>query len=228
MDQRERVDDWEEAFRVALDGLQSRLWTALPGIIQSVKVSELTGEVQAAVVPKTTLADGTSVPFPIPKLIDCPIVFPSGGGWVMTFPLAAGDEVLLIFATRCINAWWAQSGAQPEEEFRLHDLSDGFAIPGPFSKPKVPANISTTQVELRKLDNSVKLASTATGFKVTGSFEVTADFTLDGSINVTGNIHATGDIVAHFGLPSSVSVRTHLHGGVQVGTGSSSPPTAGT
>ncbi len=68
----------------------------------------------------------------------------------MTFPIAEGDEVLVVFTSRCFDAWW-QLGTPPRQqaEFRMHDLSDGFAIPGPRSQPRVLTNISTTGVQLR-------------------------------------------------------------------------------
>ena len=31
------------------------------------------------------------------------MVFPGGGGFALTFPVAAGDECLVVFASRCID-----------------------------------------------------------------------------------------------------------------------------
>ena len=46
----------------------------------------------------------------------------------------------------------------------MHDLSDGFAIPGPRSVPKIPAGvISSTEAQLRNDAGTVYLSITASG-----------------------------------------------------------------
>ena len=64
-----------------------------------------------------------------------PVVFPGGGGFALTFPVAAGDECLVVFASRCIDAWWQSGGVGEPMEPRMHDLSDGFALIGVRSQP---------------------------------------------------------------------------------------------
>jgi hypothetical protein len=49
MDQRERSGDFTEALRTAMDGRQAKMWTALPGIIQSFNRGKMTAVVQTTV-----------------------------------------------------------------------------------------------------------------------------------------------------------------------------------
>jgi hypothetical protein len=94
----------------------------------------------------------------LPLLINVPIVFPASGGFLLTLPLAAGDEVLVVFASRCIDSWWQSGGVGRPMEARMHDLSDGFAIPGPRSQAKLPgAAVSTTKAQLRNNAGTVYL-----------------------------------------------------------------------
>src|SRR5579863_4583203 len=136
MDQRERIGDLQEAIRAAIEGYLANLWTATPGIVQSVDFTKMTAVVQPATTVFARNSQGIVSPTTMKVIYDVPIIFPVVGNFAVTLPLQAGDEVLLIFATRCIDAWWQNGGVQNPTSLRLHDLSDGFAIPGPQSLPK--------------------------------------------------------------------------------------------
>jgi hypothetical protein len=163
MDRAQLLNDAEEAMRLVLDGRQSCIWTAMPGIVQSVDRSAMTCEVQPAIQGTVEDETGATQSVNLPLLVDVPIVFPSAGGFTITMPLAVGDEVLVIFASRCIDAWWQSSGVQRPMEMRMHDLSDGFAIPGPHSKPKVISGISATDLEIRNNAGTTYLSITSGG-----------------------------------------------------------------
>ena len=227
MDRRERSADNEAAMLVMLTGFQATIWTAMPGVIISFDPAKKTCAIQPAIRAKITLADGTFQWVSLPTLVDCPVQFPSGGGVTLTFPIKVGDECLVVFASRCIDAWW-QSGCpvdvngqittQVQAELRMHDLSDGFCIPGVSSVPNVPVNISTTQAELRSTDGqvviglnptskavsiatpgsvtvqsgaNVSLNASAANFKIAGPFSVSAPtVSYDGAVNVAGKLRA--------------------------------------
>lgn len=149
MDRRERSGDGPTAILAALQGWQGQLWTALPGIVQSFDAAARTVVVQPAIQARVQSKDGTFDWVKLPLLLDCPVQFPSGGGVTLTFPIKANDECLVIFASRCIDAWWQSGGIQVQAEMRMHSLSDGFALVGLNSKPKVIPSISTTAAQLR-------------------------------------------------------------------------------
>lgn len=149
MDRNQLLNDAETAMRVALDGRQAQLWTALPGIVQSVDWDAMTVEVQPAIQGVVANEDGSSSYVNLPLLVDVPLCFPSGGGFILTMPLVAGDEVLVVIASRCIDAWWQNGGVGIPMEARMHDLSDGYALPGPRSLPQVVPTPSPTAAQLR-------------------------------------------------------------------------------
>ena len=83
-------------------------------------------------------------------------------------PIAEGDECLVIFNDYCIDAWWQNGGTgNVQLTKRRHDLSDGFAIFGPFSQPLALSNYNTTNAELRTLDGTVKITVGESGVIIT-------------------------------------------------------------
>ena len=137
MDRRALLNDPVELALAQNQGLQAGLWTALPGIVTKFDPAKMTCEVQPAIKGYVRGPKGDASWVKMPLLVDCPVVFPGAGGFTLTFPIKAGDEVLVIFAARCIDSWWQSGGIQVQAELRLHDLSDGFVIPGPRSQTQL-------------------------------------------------------------------------------------------
>lgn len=189
--QLERVNDPQEALRIALEGHQAQVWTALPGIIQSFDADAITCVVQPSIKAQVRSTNGSMQWVSLPLLLDCPVVFPRGGGCTLTFPVAKDDECLVIFSSRCIDAWWTAGGVQVQSEFRMHDLSDGFALPGPFSQATKISGISTNSVQLRSNDASTYIDLNPTSQKIKivapGGFEVDAPTNLfTGAVTIQG------------------------------------------
>jgi hypothetical protein len=154
MDARERINDQNEALSLALDGLAARMWTSLPGIVQSWNAAANTVAVQPAIQGWVRAQDGTTSFVNLPVVPDVPVLFARGGGYTLTFPIKAGDECVLFFASRCIDAWWQLGGVQKPLDSRRHDLSDAFALVGPMSQVKKISNISATTTQLRSDDGT--------------------------------------------------------------------------
>lgn len=244
MDRRERINDRIEEARAALEGKQAEIWTALPGIIQSYDPASMTVSVQPAISGKITGEDGASSPVNLPILPDVPVVFPTGGGFTLTFPIKDGDECLVVFSSRCIDGWWAGGGVQEPMESRMHDLSDGFAIVGPRHKGRAlqPA-ADAENVQLRSddgtnhvtitPDNDVQVVS-ADKVSVAAAGEITLNapvIRIQGALFVTDvNGGATtarliGDVDVQGGIASTqdqvaggVSQMHHTHPGDSGGT----------
>lgn len=155
MDIRERMGDNEEALRSAMEAHAAQVWTALPGIIQSFAPKAVTCTVQPAIQGSITGQNGQTQQTNLPVLVDVPVVFPRGGGFVLTHPVTAGDACLVIFASRCIDGWWQGGDVAPALSQRMHDLSDGFAFVGPFTAAGLTPPVNTEDVQLRSLDGKV-------------------------------------------------------------------------
>ena len=240
-DRYQLINDQEEGTRILLEGWQVGMWTAIPGIVQSVDMSALTCEVQPAIQALVVDQTGKQSPVDLPLLVDVPIVFPKGGGFLITMPLSEGDEVLVCFSSRCIDAWWQSGGIQQAMEARMHDLSDGFAIPGPFSQPEVPSDVSETELQIRNSENTARVSIDETGkVSIISATEiditapavvVTGALTVNGalvssSIGTTGGGGATiaGALTAATVSAGGKDLATHIHSGVTVGAGNTGPP----
>jgi hypothetical protein len=236
----ERVNDNQEALRFALEGHQAQIWTALPGIIQSFDADAIICVVQPAIQAQVSAPNGSTQWVNLPLLLDCPVVFPRGGGCTLTFPIAEGDECLVVFASRCIDAWYTSGGVQTQAEFRMHDLSDGFVLPGPFSQAQKISAISTSTAQLRSNDGSTYVELDPNGKVVNvvapgGMTLTTPVVTITGVINVenqqgaanasmmSGNMTTTGTVTGQTDVVGGgKSLKDHTHPDPQ--GGNTGPP----
>lgn len=222
----------------------SQLRVAMPGVIQSFNPGAVTCVVQPGI--KGQL-NGKSVA--LPPLVDVPVIFPRGGGVTLTFPVAAGDECLVIFADRCIDFWWQSGGVQEPVDPRQHDLSDAFALVGPQSQAKKISGISTSAAQLRSDDGAafieINPASHAVNVTTPGDLTATArgsvtitspTITLNGNVTINGNLSqgmgtdgGTATMLGPITVTNNVtaggiSLDGHTHTGVEPGSGTTGGP----
>lgn len=92
-----------------------------------------------------------------PVVSNVPVIFPSAGGGIISFPVQRGDTVLLCFSMRSIDGWVeGQGDAVTPSERRLHELNDAIAIPGLYPKQNSPQP-SPDNVEIQFKGNRVVL-----------------------------------------------------------------------
>ena len=127
-------------------------------------------------------------------------------------PLPAGSEVLVIIASRCIDAWWQLGGINnPAMESRMHDLSDGFAIPGPMSVPNaaLQGTVSSSNLQIRNTLGTTYVEITAAGginLVSPTAINVTAP-----AVGIIGAVTITGALVATTVEGGTVPLTTHTH-----------------
>lgn len=186
------TDTAEAAQNALLEARVLDLHTTLPGFVVSFDAGAQTAKVRPAIQAIFRAQGAVN----LPDLVDVPVYFPSGGAFVLTFPVAAGDECLLSFSERAIDFWWQNGGGsdgltpQLPAEYRTHDLSDAFALVGVSSKPRRISSVSTSDVELRARDGSALV-----------------------SINPSGTIHLTanagaGNVIATSGSSGMVKLNS--------------------
>jgi len=234
-DQREFQGSLEEAIRAAIEGYVGELWTALPGNIISFNATKMTCVVQPNINSYVQKKDGTFFWAPMPPIVDVPVVFPNGGPFVITFPIQPDDECLIIFQSRCIDGWWQNGGQQNQPEIRFHDFADAMVIVGPFSQAGLIENVDTDNLQIRSVDGLTYIELAPDG-SVNVVSKGGATIEIDGTtgavtINAPGGLVVNGNLVVNGttvgtdeGTFNSVPVSTHLHGGVQTGSGDTGPP----
>ena len=224
MDSRERYDDPEVMLRAMLGGLLPGIWTALPGAIVSFDASAVTASVQIGITGSVLKQYGSSGSVNLPLLTDVPVVFPRGGGCTLTFPVAAGDECLIVFACRAIDAWAQSGGVQRPTNARKHDLSDAFVILGPQSQANKISGISTSATQLRSDDGGTYVELDPAGQVVNvvapGGMTITAPTVhITGDVNCDQTVTAATDVIG-----GGKSLKTHVHSGVQSGGSNTGAP----
>ncbi len=218
MQRQERRADAAATLLRTLRNHEASVWTSIPGIVEAVDLERQTVTVQPATKARMTQADGSVHTVPLPLLPDVPIIFPSGGGFALTFPIKPGDECLVVFADRCIDAWWQSGDVQEQADQRMHDLSDGIAIFGPRSQPRKLSGVSTDAVQLRSEDGTAIVELSAAGITLTHPAAVTINApttTINGAVSIPDGATIGG-----------VPFGSHKHTNVQPGSGSSGGPTA--
>jgi hypothetical protein len=251
VDQRERYSDPPEAYRLAFEAGQTRLWTALPCVVTAFPcasgISKMMLDCQPQIAVTVLNAKGTFDTVQLPPLVDLPIAWPGGGGVTLTFPIKKGDECLVVFASRCIDAWWQQGSgnagapgsiALPPDD-RMHNLSDGVAYVGVRSKPN-EFTVDLTRAQLRTNDGLAAVSINPTTYQIqvttkanvnitTASGQVNANgVTIDqnGNMVVPGNINCAKNITGLDVLNTAgTSLTSHEH--PTAATGPPSPPTPG-
>ena len=138
------------------------------GKILSFDAVKRTAKVQITFVRK--LNDGSLVPFP--ELQDCPVFSLQGGGGALTFPVAAGDECLLLFSDSNIDAWYSTGLQGLPYDSRRHDISDCIALVGlnslahPISPAVTASEVSLTYggAKIAEKNGKIQLANGAQSF----------------------------------------------------------------
>ena len=130
--------------QILMEAMAENLHVALPGEIVSYNSSNRTATVQPVI--RNWRQKGTP-----PLLLDVPVFFP--GNFII--PVNKGDECLVVFADTCIDAWYQNSGVSTPISARRHDLSDGFAFVGFFSKKKATGGIDLA-AKLKDLEDRIE------------------------------------------------------------------------
>ena len=153
------IDNQENTFSRMLEivfGEQMKgIHTMLPGVIESFDAGTQRAKITLANAIERN--DGTTVI--MPPLTDVPVMFYRWGGFVITGPVTAGDECVILFSERALDRFKALGDTgQPPTDARFFNLSDGYCIPGTMSAGKALSGFNGTDLELRKADGSTTLA----------------------------------------------------------------------
>ncbi len=142
--------------------------TAMPGQVVNVYASKCAVDVQPCL--QRQYSDGTITPLPIIPYV--PLVFPRTSNAWLTFPVAVGDYVMLVFSQRSLEQWLNKGGVVDPQDPRKFAISDAVAIPGvyPFSRPPT---VDSANVILQ--NGTTKITLTPAGkfrFENTGGDEI--------------------------------------------------------
>jgi hypothetical protein len=183
----------------ALHQFECDLRVAIPCIVvanqngDAFNASLQTVSVQPA-IQEVILVNAIRTPTTLPILDDVPILLPRAGGFSLTFPIAIGDECMVVFQDMGIDNWWQSGGVKPQPSGKLyrHDIGDAVAIFGVASNPRALAGYSTTSAQLRSDDGSTVLDL------IGGKITVKAD-----AVELNGALELTGTVIPASGYPTN-------------------------
>jgi len=199
--------DFSDAVNDHIKGALAQLYTSIPAIVTN--VSKLESDNVVSVQPAVNKIDGDELSYPMSEIPDVPIQWPAGGGGVLTFPLAVGDDVLLQCTIVSIAEWWlSESGTVTPFDTRMHDISDCIVIPSIFRKGKNPSP-SADSVQLKFGGHAITLEKSS-GNLILSS---TTPIVIDSDLEVNGNITATGEITAASNSAIPIAMTAHIHTG---------------
>ncbi len=125
---------------------------------------------QVQILSQRVLPDGTVKSYPL--LINCPVFTLQGGGGSIQFPIAIGDQCLLLFNDRRLDEWIQNGGQQPPGDGRMHDMSDAICLVGLNALNSDLPIYPTDKVVLSYKGVSLNLLSTGVAFLGTGGAEI--------------------------------------------------------
>ena len=121
---------FSEALRAAIKAATDTLQVAIPGRVESYDASKIAVDVQPLIRRGYVDEEGARQVEDLPVVPDVPLVFPGAGANRITFPVSAGDTVLLIVCGFSIDKWLSDGGLVDPIDDRRHALIDAVAIPG--------------------------------------------------------------------------------------------------
>ena len=197
---------WACMLRVAIPGKV----VSFDAVKQTCVVQPLIQEIVLLPPPSTSQVPDPGSTQNIPTAVtikpvqDVPIIMMRVPGWSITLPIVEGTECLLIFADTCIDGWWQNGPDTPQPPFdrRRHDLSDAFALFGPWSQKRLLSDYSTTSLQIRSDDSTVVIDLADSGITITApklTINTTGDLDMtvggNASLNATGTVTITGSDV---------------------------------
>lgn len=228
--------------RIVSEYARSHINTSLPAIVTNVDNLEDHQTIDVLPMINDTFDDGTALE--LPPILDVPVIFPSAGGGLLSFPVKVGDPILLIFSKRSLDEWMEsrsldEVGFTPEDK-RYYSLNDAVAFPGLYPK-KTSLSPNPTDVELKFNSMSIKLEAAGNLSLTNGNGSNSVDLASSGIVtlsNAGGSIVLNVDGSITFGNGASISaagdvasasgktVDTHRHTQGNDGAGDSQQTTS--
>ena len=146
-----------QSIRFAIRQSLKDLYTCMPGIVESYDAETRRAVVKGALKVVTTKEEEIERE----AIHNVPVVFPSGGGFAMTFPLEQGDPVLLVYSQRGLANWKKTFGVAAPDVFGFLSEKDAIAIPG----------FGPTQGEL---EHMIAIESDGVHIRTTGTIAIEA------------------------------------------------------
>lgn len=163
-----------------------------------------------------------------------PVLQLGGGGFVLSFPIEAGDIGWIKANDRDISLFMKNKAEKEPNTGRLHSFSDAVFIPDTMFRSVSIASEDASSVVLQSLDGTQKVAISDSQVKITSAdliilsapeIQITGALVGGSGASFTGTITSENDVIAKSGVSGeTVSLLTHTHTGVTPGGGNTGEP----
>jgi hypothetical protein len=119
-----------DVIRAAIESHAREFHVALPGRIDRYDATKQRADVKLELQRYVSDGEGGHVPESLPVLPNVPVAFPRGGGYFVSFPLAKGDPVLVVFCDAPIGAWLKKGDMAEPGLSESHGLGGAVCYPG--------------------------------------------------------------------------------------------------
>ena len=188
-----------EVLRFTFEQMLKGVYTALPGIVESYNPSTKRARVTVALDVLRT--DGTLQDSP--TVANCPVLHPSGGGFVVHMPINAGDAVLMIFTQRGISKFKQTFSKTAPCKEALLSVKDAVVIPGFGGLSISPATTAGASMQTEDGSNHVYVEDNHVRVTSTGTVQVDSGgdtiinpsdtVLINGNLCVDGNVGWSGN-----------------------------------
>lgn len=173
------------------------------------------------VLPLVNQIDGQGNPTPHTTIFNVPYSRAQGGSSAIILDPVPGDIGICVFASRDISKVKATAAQANPGSYRTYSFSDGMYIGGILNgTPTQFVQFSTAGINLTSpaavVLDAPDVQINASTVEINGTTSVTVTtpiFQVNGAMNVSGVITGAG-----------VDLSTHIHSGVQTGSGDTGPP----
>ena len=206
------------AFRAILKKfVQSSVDTMLPVSVGAVDAARNYATVKIALMVCGTDGSTTSRG----QIANVPIFTLGGGGFLMSWPIKAGDLGWLIAADRDISLFVQNNAETIPNTDRQHSFSDGVFLPDAARRWALSDEDADNAV-WQSYDGTTKITLGSSSIKLKHPTLVELECptaTMSGDLTVQGTITGKTDVIA-----GTISGKTHTHPGVTAGGASTGEP----
>lgn len=209
-----------------LDFMQKKIFSKLEKIAPAKVISynRTTNRAEVQILPQDITSTGEKLPRR--PLVNIPALNLCGGGFVLSFPIQAGDVGWIVAADKDISVFKQLLQEYAPNTYRKHRYDDSFFIPDNLNGFTIAAD-DVAAVLLSSLDGTTKISVKNGQVTITAAntivnataATINAPTTINGDVTVNGTLTASTDVVG-----GGISLKTHTHGGVTAGGASTGAP----
>jgi hypothetical protein len=168
-------------FRTAFREMMKGVCTCIPGHVLTFDPDLQRAQIQTGIQVVTT--DGVTID--PPPIVDVPVLFPGGTQYAIIHQIDPGDEGLILFSQRCIDAWKQTGGVATNPLARFHSAHDAVFIPGFRPLATRIAGFANDGVRLQSRDGARHVWVRASGEIVADNGSGQVQIAPDGAVHVT-------------------------------------------